>query len=217
VDKNHEGEDFEAVIIGDVSQNYDMFDFKATASTPEVAFSGRKATIAMSGDIYSATLELDGVVVSDVIAPEGMYCEWRSVDNVTKIAIATAYPVVDATVTIEVESGETLELYGFVNGVEFASRAEKVPVVPMEFSLAQNYPNPFNPLTTIEYGLPAASKVKVEVFNILGQKVKELVNAEQEAGFHVVRWDASSAASGVYFYRISAGDFTATKRMVLMK
>ena len=89
--------------------------------------------------------------------------------------------------------------------------------VPTEYSLAQNYPNPFNPITTIKYTLPKAAKVKVEVYNLLGQRVEILVDSEQEAGYHSVQWDGSEMTSGVYFYRLTAGSFTATKRMVLMK
>ncbi|UCE18918.1 MAG: T9SS type A sorting domain-containing protein, partial [Gemmatimonadota bacterium] len=90
-------------------------------------------------------------------------------------------------------------------------------LLPAEYGLAQNYPNPFNPVTSIAYSLPQAAKVKVVVYNTLGQIVSELVNTDQEAGHHVVKWDARDLASGVYFYRIEANDFTATRRMVLMK
>jgi PKD repeat protein len=90
-------------------------------------------------------------------------------------------------------------------------------LVPVEFSLSQNYPNPFNPVTEIRYGLPEDIHVCLEVFNLLGQRVITLVDEKQEAGFHRVKWDAGDMASGVYFYRIKAGDFTATRRMVLMK
>ena len=99
----------------------------------------------------------------------------------------------------------------------FGIRTMKIPAIPTEFSLSQNYPNPFNPETSIEFGVPENAKVTVTVYNVLGQQVAELVNAEMEAGYHVVRWDATAMTSGVYFYRIAADDFTATKRMVLMK
>ena len=89
--------------------------------------------------------------------------------------------------------------------------------VPTEYSLAQNYPNPFNPITTIKYTLPKAAKVRVEVYNLLGQMVEILVDSEQEASYQSVRWDGSKMASGVYFYRLTTTDFTSTKRMVLMK
>jgi uncharacterized repeat protein (TIGR01451 family) len=90
-------------------------------------------------------------------------------------------------------------------------------LIPAEYSLAQNYPNPFNPTTSIAYSLPEAAKVKVEIYNALGQVVAVLMDGNVDAGYHTVEWNADNMSSGVYFYRIQANDFTATKRMVLMK
>ena len=89
--------------------------------------------------------------------------------------------------------------------------------LPTEFSLSQNYPNPFNPATEINFSLPEASHVKLEIFNIMGQKVAVPVNKYLEAGHHSVAWDGSNLSSGVYFYRIQAGDVVDTKKMVLLK
>jgi VWFA-related protein len=88
--------------------------------------------------------------------------------------------------------------------------------LPVAFSLAQNYPNPFNPITIIEFALPSASDWELDVYNVLGQKV-ETWNGKGEAGYYRIEWDAGRYASGVYFYRITAGQFTATKKMVLLK
>ena len=93
----------------------------------------------------------------------------------------------------------------------------KEVLTPKEYSLAQNYPNPFNPMTTIEYSLPKTSKVRVDVYNVLGQVVEVLVDVEQEPGRYRVRWDGVNAASGVYFYRLTANEYSMTRRMVLMK
>ncbi|MGB5875501.1 MAG: FlgD immunoglobulin-like domain containing protein [Bacteroidota bacterium] len=89
--------------------------------------------------------------------------------------------------------------------------------VPAEYGLAQNYPNPFNPATTIAYDLPKGSFVNLRVFNAIGQEVRTLVAGERSAGTHTIVWDASGLPSGVCFYRLSAGDFMATKTMILMK
>ncbi|HCV43252.1 MAG TPA: hypothetical protein DGH68_07185 [Bacteroidetes bacterium] len=89
--------------------------------------------------------------------------------------------------------------------------------VPAEFSLAQNYPNPFNPSTAIVYGLPVASDVKLTVFNTLGQRVASLVNERQEAGFHTAVFDNESLSSGVYYYTIDAGQFRASKKLLLLR
>jgi hypothetical protein len=89
--------------------------------------------------------------------------------------------------------------------------------IPFEFALLGNYPNPFNASTVISYELPTTSHVKLEVYNISGQKLATLVDDEQQAGYRSVTWDASEVSSGVYFYKLSAGDFTETKRMMLVK
>ena len=94
--------------------------------------------------------------------------------------------------------------------------------LPSSFSLAQNYPNPFNPTTTIAFATPVASHVTLDIYNSLGQKVRRLIDGQLNAGEHNVEFDArdsggSSLASGVYFYRLSAEQFTATRKMALMK
>ncbi|HXX64053.1 MAG TPA: T9SS type A sorting domain-containing protein, partial [Bacteroidota bacterium] len=81
----------------------------------------------------------------------------------------------------------------------------------------QNYPNPFNPSTTIQYALPRRSQVTLSVYNTLGQLVSTLVNEEQQAGYHEVKFDGSNIASGVYLYRIQAGDFRQVRRMLVVK
>ncbi len=90
-------------------------------------------------------------------------------------------------------------------------------VIPDEFSIAQNYPNPFNPTTTIKFGLPEDSNVKLQIFNLQGQVVVTLVDGNLPAGFHNAKFDAASLSSGVYFYKIVAGNFSNIKRMLLIK
>jgi hypothetical protein len=89
--------------------------------------------------------------------------------------------------------------------------------VPKVFALRQNYPNPFNPVTNIEFDLPKAEFVNLVVFNTLGQEVKTLVNETKPAGSYRVDFDASGLPSGAYFYRITAGDFVQTNKMMLVK
>jgi spore coat protein A len=88
---------------------------------------------------------------------------------------------------------------------------------PVSFALSQNYPNPFNPTTEIRFSLPENSHVRLTVFNSIGQEVKTLIDQAAPAGLHSVRLDASNLASGTYFYRIQAGGFVSTKKMILMK
>ena len=91
------------------------------------------------------------------------------------------------------------------------------PVLPDKFELLQNYPNPFNPATSIKFSLPKDNFVTLKVFNILGEIVKLLVNEEQKAGIHNVEFDASNLSSGVYFYKLEAGNFTSIKKMMFIK
>ncbi len=89
--------------------------------------------------------------------------------------------------------------------------------IPVMFSLSQNYPNPFNPTTVINYSIPEVTNVKLKVFDMLGREIKTLVNKEQNAGNYNIQFDASNLSSGVYFYRIEAGSFVASKKLLLLK
>jgi hypothetical protein len=89
--------------------------------------------------------------------------------------------------------------------------------LPKAYELSNNYPNPFNPSTTIRFSLPEKQNVKITIFNTLGQKVAEILNGEMEAGVHEVNFNASNLTSGIYIYRMDAGKFTQTKKMMLVK
>jgi flagellar hook assembly protein FlgD len=94
---------------------------------------------------------------------------------------------------------------------------EEIIGPPRIFSLSQNYPNPFNTSTTIEYSLPEEAVVTIEIYDILGCKIETLVSGRQAAGSHAVVWEAEDVPSGVYFYRIEAGEYSQTQKCVLLK
>ncbi|PJA98157.1 MAG: hypothetical protein CO128_08785 [Ignavibacteriales bacterium CG_4_9_14_3_um_filter_30_11] len=90
-------------------------------------------------------------------------------------------------------------------------------LIPDNFTLSQNYPNPFNPSTLINYSIPVPGLVTIKVYDMLGREVTTLINSEQAAGNYKLTFDASTLASGVYFYRIMSNNFVSTKKMLLMK
>ena len=105
---------------------------------------------------------------------------------------------------------------------EHAEEETGEETIPNKYALSQNYPNPFNPQTVIQYSLPRDCEVQITIHNILGQKVRTLVNDYQEAGYHKVEWNSRNergeeVASGIYFYKIKAGEFTQSKKMLILK
>lgn len=102
-------------------------------------------------------------------------------------------------------------------GVKFNKDGGLTNGLPVTFDLAQNYPNPFNPQTTINYQLPKDVFVTVKIYDMLGREVAMLVNQSQKAGYYSVVWNASQVSSGIYFYKMNAGDFSSIKKMVVLK
>jgi hypothetical protein len=127
---------------------------------------------------------------------------------------------VQSTASMSVYQSETINYSELsVTGLENIEKS------PAEFILEQNYPNPFNPSTTIRYSVPTviASEAKqsqlitLKVYDVLGNEVATLVNDEQQAGSHSVNFNSAGLASGIYFYKLQAGNFITTKKMVIMK
>jgi hypothetical protein len=105
----------------------------------------------------------------------------------------------------------------FNTGESFGELLIEDATIPNVYSLEQNYPNPFNPTTSISYQLSAISHVNLSVYDVSGRRVSELINGWRDMGVHEVTFDAAKLASGLYFYRIEAGQFEDVKKMVLMK
>jgi hypothetical protein len=89
--------------------------------------------------------------------------------------------------------------------------------IPREFVLYQNYPNPFNPVTTLRYGLPRSTHVQLVIYDLLGREITRVVNQHQQVGYHQAVFNSQGLASGIYLYRLKAGDFTAVKKFLLIK
>lgn len=125
------------------------------------------------------------------------------------------YSFVDKDVT-----GKTyyrLKQIDFDGSFEFSNAIEVDVDMPSAYVLHQNYPNPFNPSTSIKYQIPVTMEVSLKVYDVMGNEVSELVNGVQDAGMHLVQFDASKLSSGVYFYTLKTGEFTQSKRMLLVK
>jgi hypothetical protein len=178
----------------------------------EVNYTVNNGTIAVDQKVGAAFVEVDGM--ADVVALSNMTTEYAydAESNTTRILVYS----MDKGATIE---GEFLRVTGDVLNIEMATY-EGTPVVahklPTDFALNQNYPNPFNPSTNISFNLPVRSDISLTIHNVTGQKVAEF-SGSYEAGEHVIEWNASQFASGIYFYKLTTNDFTSTKRMVLVK
>jgi len=167
-------------------------------------------SIADQTDISAAYLVLEGNVTPELL-----------VDN---MEMKYAYDGVNTRVLVYSTEGNSfagdfLNVTGNVMSIEMASREGNpiaLSLIPTEFALKQNYPNPFNPTTNISFSLPEAGKAELTIYNINGQKVTAFAG-DYNAGRHNVVWDATDLASGVYFYKLVAGNFTDTKKMVLLK
>ncbi|NOX36234.1 MAG: T9SS type A sorting domain-containing protein [Calditrichaeota bacterium] len=114
---------------------------------------------------------------------------------------------------VQTDSAMLLIVAGIPTGISHQPGS----AIPDHFFLQQNYPNPFNPQTTIRYGIPTRSLVKIEVFNVLGKRVATLINARQAAGEYTINWNASLLPSGIYLYRLQAGTFVQSHKMMLIR
>jgi hypothetical protein len=173
-------------------------------------------------------------VITPIVATEGLIAKLHfsvsqfaqqglisidSINEVYEVSPGIYYP---KNIQVSDQLGNTTYYPDFTKGIVSISVPTDVDDnlvngLPSDFGLSQNYPNPFNPSTIIEYSLPTASHVKLEIFNVLGQLVKTLVNSSLEAGVHTVQYDASDQSSGIFFYRLTHEQGVETKKMILVK
>lgn len=151
----------------------------------------------------------------------GMYVYYLATDNPSNVTWSD-FGLYGAPIpSISFNSNNTVMYAGTEDGTIYATNivtdVKDDNKMPTEFRLSQNYPNPFNPSTVIEFALPQKEFVNITIYNILGQKVRELINSEFNPGVHRLTFNGVNLASGVYFYRIQAGRFAETKKMLLQK
>ncbi len=181
--------------------------FDAQLTTPNVQFNGTVLESLSGSDIvedgklnilFYDTLMQEGSLATITFTKTGQ----SNVSPVTITPIAHNFFTFNENIVIEYSA----------LGV-----SDEISVIPLSFTLEQNHPNPFNPTTIITYTLSAKTLITLKVFDVLGKEIATLVNKEIEAGRHEVQFDASQIPSGMYFYRLAAGNFIETKKMVLMK
>ncbi len=145
--------------------------------------------------------------------------EWEKIGFISGHGTSTQphqYSFIDKSVSTGVYYYR-LKQTDFDGSYKYSNEIEVNFSVPNKYELSQNYPNPFNPTTVIKYQLKTAGRTTLIIYNLLGQEVKTLVNEVQSAGEHKVEWNASGIASGVYLYRLQAGKFVDTKKLILIK
>jgi hypothetical protein len=158
----------------------------------------------------------DGAATPSIaFSPSGVLYGLKGVNNQTNTLI---------TISTSNGAGDTVGLTGVSGLLSIAMRGDSIVTavhedveVPAKYQLDQNYPNPFNPSTSVQYQLPVRNYVTLKIYNLLGQEVETLVDGFEDAGFKSVQWNATGVASGVYMYKLTAGSFSETKKLVVLK
>jgi hypothetical protein len=180
-----------------------------------VAYADAVATIAAAGPVYTlGTLAAVGVDVNDSDNDMDLYMGGTNTDG------RLVFELDDSPMCFPIYQSRSVQ--GTFVKYSLLEVDSDLSNVPMKFEVHNNYPNPFNPVTTIRFDLPEANRTKVTVWNILGQHVNTLYVGDLQAGSHKLHFNGTdrsgqSLASGVYFYKVESGQFTATKKMMLLK
>ena len=203
----------------DVGIGYSVDNLAPTAPTGLLAVKGEGATIELTWDepvdedfdYFALYRSVESGFDPSGTEPYDVTVDPIFTDTVIEIGLSYYYRL-SAFDFSENESEFSQEVSAVIVGID-----DKRAGIPAEFSLAQNHPNPFNPETVIEYALPIQLEVNLTIHNLRGQEVALLINDNMPAGNHRVTWYASNVSSGIYFYRLKAGDFVQTRKMVLLK
>ena len=193
------------VIVGDANPYDDPFVLKPVTTNYQY-YAG---VVTVEGEMGAAAFVFEGEVNVELLA-DGMDLLSHYDGDVTR---AVVYSHAGNTFTGEVVRGDgmvSMELGSADGGMVISNW------LPSEFALNQNYPNPFNPSTNVTFALPTAAEVNLTIYNVAGQVVDQM-GGNYEAGVHEIVWNAGNNATGIYFYKLTAGDFSETKKMVLLK
>ena len=182
---------------------------------PHTIFSGR-SKLDSPNSVYSIDVDMDVISTS---SPDNKIAWYENDGNeiftphiITSEALA-AYSIY----AIDVDSVGDIDVLSASFADDKIAWYENLGPTPTSLALMQNYPNPFNPSTKISYQIQEVSFVTLKVYDVLGNEIETLVNTEKPAGTYEITWNAIDLPSGVYFYRIVAGDFVETKKMILTK
>jgi len=196
--------------LGDPVTPVEMISFTANVNGSEVILNWRTGT-----EINNKGFEVERQINN----PQSAVSKWEEIGFVGGFGTTTE-PKTYTFTDDNVAAGNytyRLKQVDFNGQYKYSNEVEVEINTPAEFALNQNYPNPFNPTTQISYSVPKAGFVSMKIYNSLGQQVASLVNGVVEAGNHAVTFNASNLSSGVYYYRIEAGESVAVKKMMLMK
>lgn len=208
----------ELFVAGELPEELDIRSFSLPPLPPSEVFDVRFEDNYRLVEETSATIEVqhqDEPVVVALDQPENI----QEQGELWQFELLSGGEVIN---TKEINTGESFEVTDSevdkitLNATEVTD-SPKQKEKPEDFALDQNYPNPFNPATVISYDLPETAHVTLEVYDLQGRLIGTLVDEEQQAGNHEATWDASDLASGVYLYRLSAGDFVQTRKMMFVK
>lgn len=188
---------------------------------------------------WGASVDPNGSMVTynicfSVQMPFDQFCEDNGTGTAHFVAVQDLVDYIDSIGVTEIDVQWTVYASDGADETEAANGPRSMHIdagwvlgvyndaVPAEFALHQNFPNPFNPVTNIRFDIPEEARVTLDIYNVTGQKVATLINATMKPGFHTLTWNGTNErgktlASGMYFYRLTAGDFTSMKKLVLMK
>lgn len=191
------------------------FPKKAITDTLFCEITNNDGILSTDQPISYAAISVSGNIAPELLADDiSIIYAYNPDENLTKILMHPADDP-DASFTREfLDIGD-----GTVESIEMVAPSVQpvaVKLIPNEFTLEQNYPNPFNPTSTISFNLPVATEITLTIFNIAGQKLHEHT-APYDAGTHAVEWNAAEYSSGVYFYKLTAEQFSQSRKMILLK